>query len=363
MRGEARFDPQVFKQLRASREVGGRKLSAAALARLLNTSKARVLAYESGASVPELGRIQQIAEIYRVPIRELHRPDEGRIDQIKDYRSYAGLTAAQLAELLDISRTTYRNIENSAVLPVRHDGTLLLRLAKALDVPLPMVYRALDRHPAAAARREEIAAHLTTLFLRAHELYTPAVINPDETALQRIATLLRRPPSAVCRLVNQDLGTYRLMIRRLADKNLDVAYAQSTRAKDLAVREGEELESHIEQWPFQSASVLMRFLAEAMTSQQWRTMVGLLTPKGAAGTWVDAPTNAKGTDVWSGLIARDFVEAERTPDGVKMVATYEGWRNCSHRAGYYGCLYPRVALPARFRRPPHQSYLLQVPTR
>lgn len=339
--------------------MGGQKLSAAALARLLGTSKARVLAYESGASVPELGRIQQIAKIYQFPITGLHRPNKAH-DQIRDYRSYAGLTAAQLAAELDISRNTYRNIENLAILPVRHDGTLLLRLAQALNRPLPMVYRALDNHPAAAARRGEIAHLLTRLFLRAHDLYEPAVVQPGEEALLRISALLRRPPSVVSRLVNQDLGAFRLMIRRLAEKNLDVAYAQSPRAAATAVEQGTALEDQIEQWPFQSASVLMRFLAEAMTSQQWRAMVNLLTTKTVSGIRIEDGSDSKTADLWGGLTARRFVEMDRTDGTLTAMPTVEGWRSCSSLAGYYACLYPRVGLPMRFRRPTHATGSPQV---
>ncbi|MGK5451272.1 helix-turn-helix domain-containing protein [Streptomyces radiopugnans] len=352
-RGAAKFDPQILKKLRASREVGGRTLSAAELAGLLKTSKARVLAYESGRSVPEPGRIRQIAQIFGVHPRELYEPARGRPEQIRDLRSYAGFTAAEIAEHLGVSRATYRDIERQGILPTRDDGTLPLRLADALRVPLSMIHRALDHHPVAAQRREAITAHLQVLFDRAHEQYQPAVVNPDEAELLEITKLLRRPVTVVCRLVNHELALYRSMLKRLQVANVNVAYAQSAKAAEEASKSGAALEAAIVERPVRAASTLVRFLAEAMTSQQWRTMVYLLEHGSA---WAVVPSLDEETDqAWNGLIARGFVTEDRerqVTDGKRMNLTYEGWRRCSQQAPLYGCLYPRVAAPRARARPP-----------
>lgn len=136
-RGTARFDAGILRKLRASRKVDGRHLSAAELARLLKTSKARVLAYEQGTSVPEPKRVAQMAQVFNVHPRELYQARTGKADQIKDLRCYAGLTAAELAKAVGVSRTTYRDVERLAILPARDDGTLPLKIAEALGLPWP----------------------------------------------------------------------------------------------------------------------------------------------------------------------------------------------------------------------------------
>ncbi|MYZ35974.1 MULTISPECIES: helix-turn-helix transcriptional regulator [unclassified Streptomyces] len=356
-RGTAKFDAKILQGLRASREVDGRKLSAADLARLLGTSKARVLAYEAGTSVPEPGRIREIAQVFRVHSRELYEPTRGRYDQIRDLRSYAGLTATQLAARIGVSRATYRDIEALAILPARDDGTLPLRLSEALGIPLSMVHRALDHHPEAAARRAAIAERLTEIFDRAHVQYQPAVVNPDEPLLVEITSMLRRSSGVVCRLVNHELGLYRNLLRRLAVVRLSVAYAQSVKAAEEAGREGDRLEELIIEHPVRAASNLVRFLAEAMTSQQWRTAVVLLETGSA---WAPESADQEETQVWEVLVARGIVSVERErsafADGVRVSITPEGWRRCTQQAPLYGCLYPRIASP-RVSRPAPRRFV------
>lgn len=361
-RGTAKFDSAILQRLRATREVGGHLLSATELAKLLGTSKARVLAYEAGSSVPEPGRIRELAQIFRVHPRELYEPTRGRYDQIKDLRSYAGLTAAELAAQIGVSRTTYRDIETLAILPVRDDGTLPLRLSEALGIPLRMVHRSLDHHPVAADRRAAIAKHLTSIFDRAHVQYQPAVVDPNEAPLVEITELLRRPTSVVCRLVNHELGLYRNLLKRHAIASLSVAYAQSAKAAEDAAREGEVLERQITEHPVRAASTLVRFLAEAMTSQQWRTVVTLLE---AGSVWAPEQAEHEEAQVWQALSARGIVVAERerasTSDGVRMIITAEGWRRSVQQAPLYGCLYPRVASPRLSTRTPTRAHRPQAP--
>ncbi|KOU56897.1 hypothetical protein ADK96_37340 [Streptomyces sp. IGB124] len=333
----------------------GRLLSAAELAERLGTSKARVLAYEAGTSVPEPARIMQIAKVFSVHARELYEPSRGRPEQIKDLRSYAGLTAEEVAIELGISRAAYRAIERHAVLPVRDDGTLPLRLAEVLNIPLPMIHRALDGHPVAQERREAIAGHLEEVFTRAADLYQPAVINPGEPVLLEIAALLRRPASVVCRLVNHELASYRFRLKRLEFARLDEAYAQTPRAAADARKRIEKTLEAIRARPLHSATMLVRFLAEAMTSQQWRMMVGLLE-HGQSRTPYDPSAGEDAAEAWRGLLARGFVIAERdrhASEAVRMLITPDGWTRCADHAARYGCLYPRIAAPPPTRQLPN----------
>jgi transcriptional regulator with XRE-family HTH domain len=341
-RGAARFDAQILHNLRASRPVSGRLLSAHDLAKRVGTSKARILAYEKGTSVPEPGRVAQLAAVYGVPTRELYEPIPVRQMQLRDLRGYAGLTAAEVASRLSISRTTYRDIELHAILPARDDGTLPLRLADVLGHPLPMVHRALDNHPQAELRRIEIATHLESLFARARLPHVPAVVNPDEPGLLAIAQLLRRPIGVVCRLVNYELSLYRSMLKEHAQSEIEGAYAQTSRDAREAKAEAARLTERISEASIRSASSLVRFLAEAMNSRQWRIVVRLLE-----GETFAEPLDTDLAEVWPGLVARKFVAERPDTIGPMYMLTTEGLIQCRGQIGRYGCLYARVAAPRR----------------
>ncbi|MFF7366012.1 helix-turn-helix domain-containing protein [Streptomyces sp. NPDC008125] len=355
-RGTAKFDDRILKKLRASKEVEGHLLSAAELARLLKTSKARVLAYERGESVPEPGRVLQIAQIFKVHPRELYQAQAGTPEQLKDLRCYAGLTAAQLAAQIGVSRTTYRDVELLAVLPARDDGTLPLRLAEALNLPLAMVHRALDQHPAAAARRVSIAEHLSRLFERAEVEHQSALVDADDAALLQIAKLLHRPASVVCRLVNYDLARYRDLLRRQAVAKVNLAYAQTPRVAQHQSKEMRGLTEEIKSRPFVVASTQLRFLAEAMSAQQWRTVISLMRPNPGRFS-VEVFQDLQKQDVWDGLVARHFVELDIThspPDFIGVRLTPRAWDTCLSQIRLYECLYPRVPVPRPLPRRPHE---------
>ncbi|MEU2908102.1 helix-turn-helix transcriptional regulator [Streptomyces globisporus] len=346
-RGTARFDAGILRKLRASRKVDGRHLSAAELARLLKTSKARVLAYEQGTSVPEPKRVAQMAQVFNVHARELYQARTGKADQIKDLRCYAGLTAAELATAIGVSRSTYRDVERLAILPARDDGTLPLKIAEELGLPLAMIHRALDRHPAADERRTVIAGLLTELFQRAEVQHHLARVEPDDKTLLKIADQLRRPAPMVSRLVNYDLGRYRDLVRRHAVAQVNVAYAQTPRAAQQLSREIDDLAKEIKRRPFAVASTQLKFLSEAMTSHQWRTVVTLMVPHPVQFS-IEVFNALQNDQVWDGLHARGFIELDLEPgtsDSITVHLHPLAWESCAAQRRLYECLYPRIPVP------------------
>jgi transcriptional regulator with XRE-family HTH domain len=352
-RGTAKFDAGILRALRQTKLVDGRKLSAADLARALGTSKSRVLAYEAGTSTPERPRILKLADIFGVHPRELYEPGGNHRIQIKDLRSYAGLTADELAGKLGISRTTYRAVENQAVLPAR-DGTLLRRLSDQLGVPLRMVHRALSNHPEAVQRREAVAQHMERLFERGREPNLLAVVDPDEEDLIAIAALLRRPVAVVCRLVNLELSQYRGLVRQVASLEADVMYAQSERHASTALEERQRLQARIDVGPAYAASTLTRFLAEALTSQEWSILTTLIAIRSTTGASQTDPFWYEQDDPYEGLVDRGFVIVERrSSDTQRVTVTPAGLTESRRNLGRYGALYPRIPLPRTSTRAWH----------
>ncbi|MEW5541426.1 helix-turn-helix transcriptional regulator [Streptomyces cyaneofuscatus] len=355
-RGTARFDAGILKKLRANKKVDGRLLSAAELAQRLKTSKARVLTYEQGKSVPEPKRVVQIARIFNVHPRELYQARTGKADQIKDLRCYAGLTAAELAEEVGISRTTYRDVEQLAILPARDDGTLPLKVANALGLPLAMIHRALDRHPEADKRRTAITELLTELFQRAVIQHHLALVKADDEALLQIAELLHRPANMVSRLVNYDLARYRDLVRRHAVAQVNVAYAPNPRAAQSLSREIEDLAKEIKRRPFAVASAQLKFLSEAMSSHQWRTVVSLMVPNPVQFS-LEVFNDLHQHQVWDGLHARGFISLDIEPgvsDAITVHLTPQAWESCAAQRRLYECLYPRIPVPRLPVRRPHE---------
>ncbi|ARF57546.1 helix-turn-helix transcriptional regulator [Streptomyces gilvosporeus] len=344
-RGAAPFNHRVLAGLRRSKPVDGRLLSAAELAQRVGTSKARILAYEAGTSVPEAARIAQLARIFRVPAKELYREPTSPQDGIRTLRLSAGLTMAELSARLGISVAAYRDLERAAMLPARTDSTLPLRLARELSVQLREIDAALDRHPHAGARRQKITQLLDTLFARAHTTHTAAVIDMAEPQLLDVARLLRRPPSVVCRLVNHELTQLRLGLKARAEATASLAYAQSDRE---AQRARSLIEAHsraIDEAPERAATTLVRFLAEAMSSRQWRAVVHLVNRE----VTVPEPVARELADpeAWVALIARNFVVRERPSGNGPAAYTLSAWGlgRIMSQAPLYGCLYPRASAP------------------
>ena len=58
-------------------------------------------------------------------------------NRLKDYRSEAGLTQAELAERVGVSRKTINTIENRVFTP---SATLALKVARALGRPVEAIF-------------------------------------------------------------------------------------------------------------------------------------------------------------------------------------------------------------------------------
>lgn len=323
----------------------GRLLSASRLAELVGTSKSRILAYEKGTSVPDPSRVLALAKVFGVPTRELYKPIKGPTS-LRDMREFACLTAAQVASYIKVSRATYRELEQSAIVPPRHASTLLAGLSAVLDLPSGMVERALESHPAVQGRRQAIADLLAVLFDRAHIRDTPAAVSPEEEAVVVLAELLRRPPGVTCRLVNNEMNRLRRMLLNHAIQSHAAAYAQTPAAKVQAEVQMDHVGNVIARFPKSAATVLDRFTSWALTGNEWRVLVQLHET-----TYIHVSDEAlfdpSEHSLWLGLQAREFVVPDRDRLGVSKtyVLSVKGLREIQNNADRYGCLYPRVPAP------------------
>ncbi|GAB7103608.1 hypothetical protein JCM4814A_19220 [Streptomyces phaeofaciens JCM 4814] len=341
-RGTANFDGEALRTARLTRRVDGQLLSAEAVARRLGTSKSRVLAYENNTSKPDPRRIAQLSELFDIPARELRL--KRALADIHGLRCQSGLTAAEAAARVGISRSGYANIERHALLPVRDDGTVRMSLARTFGVTPAVIDRALLRHPAAIARQNELAEQLGTVFERAHRKHSPAVIDLTDPLLQHIAPLLQRPAKVACRLVSAELDTYRDLLRDHARMKVDEAFAQTesaaTRARSRRIR----LESLIDGAAPTTAKNLSRFLSEAMNVRQWRLMVALANA-GLDGIALSSTSRYAPSEDLTVLQIRQYATVLQRGDQTYATPTENGLITVRNNYARYGRLYPRVPAP------------------
>ncbi|MEV0374992.1 helix-turn-helix transcriptional regulator [Streptomyces sp. NPDC050636] len=363
-RGTGTFDGAALRILR--QQAG---LSAARLAARVGTSKAAILAYEKGKRVPEARRVAELAGALGHPDARALCPPSPDVDvlSLELLRRQRGLTAARLAEVIGISRSTYRRIEQEAWLPSRGRGTVPVRLAEVLGVSLRTVTLALHSHPSAVQRREQATEHLGALFKRAHEVGMPAVVDPDEDDLLALAALIGHPAGVVCRLVNQEIGNYRALLKERERYTAEAAYAQNDRERRNAEALLAQTHHRIESAPQAAAGFLADFLDDAMTFRQWRALVSL----SGAGRRVERPEQGVelhesfDPDVWPGLLDRRvngrplIRERLDTQQDVKYYSpTDAGLIYYETSREVYGALYPRQYAP-----PPQRPRVRYRPAR
>lgn len=322
------------------------------MAERLGTSKSRILAYEHGRSVPEPKRIIQLAGLFNVHPRELTGPTDmlgmpsiPTLPELAELRRQAGLTMAQAAAVVGISRSSYAGIEREALLPVRDDGAVRMKLATALNVRPNIIDQALLYHPAASARQSELIGHLENIFKRAHQTHVPAVVDVTEPVMQRIAPLIQRPPQIACRLVNGELEDYRGLLREQARTGVDLAYAQSSFASSRLAAQKQRLDAAVDQAAAAAARSLTRFLSQALNVRQWRLMAVLSEygPDGLPPALASHYAKAHPED-FNALSRRRYVVGTNRSEGA-IALSGQGHRHVHQHFHRYTRLYPRVNVP------------------
>ncbi len=341
-RGMTDFDGEALRTARLTRPVDGELLSAEAVARRLGTSKSRILAYENNTSKPDPKRIAQLSDLFSIPARRLRT--KRALADLHGLRCQSGLTLAEAAAKVGISRSSYANLERRALLPVRDDGTVRMNLARVFGVTPAVIDRALLKHPAAVARQAELAEQLRIVFQRAHQEHAPAVIDVDDPLLQRIAKLLQRSPKVACRIVNAELDAYRELLRDHARMKVDEAFAQSADDAAGARNRRIRLEALIELAEPTAAKNVSRFLSEAMNVRQWRLMVAL-TNAGLDGIALSSISRYASAADLAVLQIRQYATVLQRGDQAYATPTENGLSTVRTNYARYGRLYPRVPAP------------------
>ncbi|WP_405785676.1 helix-turn-helix domain-containing protein [Streptomyces sp. NBC_01367] len=155
-RGLTDFDPRALQHLRWSfppcASSGKPGLTAAELARRVGATKAQIVAYENGRTVPDPKRVAELARALDVPPQRLMCTWNKDTWAIADLRRAAALTAAEVTTKLRISAKVYRRFEQQGIVPPER-GIFLDELAALFGVSYGAVNRAMDNTPPVADRR------------------------------------------------------------------------------------------------------------------------------------------------------------------------------------------------------------------
>ncbi|MEU7053586.1 helix-turn-helix domain-containing protein [Streptomyces eurythermus] len=399
-RGTGTFDGDALRTLRQRR-----RISAARLGALVGTSKAMVLAYESGKHVPEAARVHALAMALGLPDAGVllpwrHGEGERNLDQVREelglsqedfkallgfegqipwrrlldrpiptiatLRRRRGLTVADMAAKTGIGLSTYRRIENEAMLPVRGRAGITTRVARVLQVPLTAVQTAIDHHPCAVRRQYDVAQLLATLMHRHCGQGKLPAVEQDDPDLTSLATLIRQPRGQVSRIVDQQLTLQQRRLKQKVQLALELDYPEGDEDDTEIHRRAAWLDNQIRQAPYRAAAHIAKFLCDGLTSRQWRSftliMERLTTSERPETTGV---SEHQEPDLWPALMGRRHqglpLIRESSPysdpapgPGKFYFITSAGFRYYEAARHTYSYLYPRVyAVPAPARREQH----------
>ncbi|MFD4919220.1 helix-turn-helix domain-containing protein [Streptomyces virginiae] len=373
-----------------------RGLSAARLAEAVGTTKAMVLAYEAGKTVPEARRAAFLAEVLEVPADRLVRPPLGartgssrqrerllaeelgtEVEVVRaltapyegqrptphlvpapltDLRRVAGLRVADVADRAGISISSYRSVETEGLLPSRGTGRFPAKLAEALGVRDTRVELALRHHPEAIKRALRVSESMGDLFSRMER--TGEVVTSDDPAVQQVFLYVRQPLGILTRAMNVQLDRHRGLRRREAMLAASAAYPRPGDGGD-AEEELQDVAAKLSTSPETSATRLMWSLSQALTARQWRAFADALWtvyshPPGprAVGAVHEFWPELGPALLYRRWAGRSLVNMEDSGAELSYRFTPAAVRFYDSQWSFYRAIYPRFSAPspAYFRR-------------
>ncbi|MFI9297559.1 helix-turn-helix transcriptional regulator [Streptomyces gardneri] len=382
------FDKDALRSLRQARG-----LSAARLGGLVGTSKSMILAYESGKHVPEAERACALANALGVPLSRLvpwfeglargglqdvaveigisasdlrilldgdsvgmpRAWDSDPIVTIRMLRRRRGLTVAQTAEQTGIGLSTYRRIENDAMLPVRGRAGIIARLAEVLRTTVFNVKRSVEYHPSAVRRQFEVSQILARLMERYCGHGSVPAVRQDDPDLVQLAALIRQPLGPLSRIVDHQLVVYQRLLKQKVRYRVESEFPERFVDDGLVERAVDRLEEQIRQSPYRSAAHISKFLCDGLTSRQWKSfstvMARLATSERPEATGVSEnqepelwPALKGRTHEWRPLIREpsSLTHEPATGPGRFYFLTAAGFRYYEAARSTYEYLYPRI---------------------
>ncbi|MEU9646493.1 helix-turn-helix transcriptional regulator [Streptomyces sp. NPDC048188] len=349
-RGLTHFSPTELRSHRTNAYAMPHRSSMTAeqLAHAVGATKAQVLAYENGHTVPDPVRVRALAQALQIPPWMLMDRDALQDWALADHRRAAGLRAQDVVERLGISPKNYRRFENEGIVPSRRPQ-FVDEVASALGIPRESVERAIDRTPAVRRRQ----ARAFDLVVAMADRYVPSPgawrgPDPDDKDLIELAASYGRPVQRIRRVLTHELGELRQSHVRaqrervIADYDTDLARQASAR---YAYERWQEIfDRDLRRIPRR----LERFHRTAQPSDVWQTLVDLynvdaVTTRRDVGNWAVTNMLSKTPETLPPhLITHGYVDDVRV---CRLSA--EGTNHVHSFAGLYAALFPGIRRPTR----------------
>jgi transcriptional regulator with XRE-family HTH domain len=322
-------------------------MTAEALARAVDATKAQILAYENGHRVPDPPRIRALAKALKIQPWMLMNRDASDSWTLADWRRAMGLRAQDVVSQLGISAKNYRRFENEGIVPTRRPQ-FVDEVAAALNMPRQVIETAIDRTPAVKdrqARANELVVAMAEQYVpRRGPWKGPALDDPN---LHELATAYGRPVQRLHRVLTYELGEIRQsQVRALRERvvaDYDTDRDRQANAQYAYTRWNDIFERDLVQIPQR----LERFHRTAQPSDIWQVLVDLYsvdaTVRADAGTWAVVVLLGKHADA----LPPHMIEYHIVDDIEVCRLTARGANHVNSFAGLYAALYPTVRKPLR----------------
>ncbi|MFJ3975906.1 helix-turn-helix domain-containing protein [Streptomyces sp. NPDC090021] len=330
-------------------------LTATELARRVGISKAQIVAYENGRTVPDPKRVAELAAVFDVPPTCLMRTWNRDHWAVADLRRAAALTAATVTQTLGVSAKAYRKFEQQGIVPAQRH-TFLDDLSDLLGVSYSALDRALDNIPAVTDRKDQ-AAELVRSLAETYVLQDGAWHQPpaQDPLVAALASLYSRTPHRIQPILGHLLGELRqravLIRREHVVAKYDTDPARQHRARGALAQHRHRYNKEMTQ----VAACLESFHRIGQPSDVWQALVDLTDlSAGPSGTWV--PLTLLATHDTTQLLPRFLVRQEPFGDITAAQLTTQGNSHLRAFRDLYTTLYPTV-------RPPRTTSRSSTPAR
>ncbi|MEV0936418.1 helix-turn-helix domain-containing protein [Streptomyces phaeochromogenes] len=337
-----------LRQARAEAEGGA--LSAEELAGRIGTSKAQILAYETGQRVPDPPRIRQLAHALEVHPLQLADQSAMREWKLADLRRASGLRASDVCSLLGLSSHSYRKLETRGLTAEGCYG-VSPRLAAALDVSVPALERHLANAPAVRERLDGIRAALTAVVDTHLAPGRSDLPSSDDPAVKEVAASFGRSATTIVRILSEEVASLREARRRQAMEAATAFYGATAQEQQRARRRMEREQTRFRQLVARLPQRVDAFLRAQLPPQSWETLSWLHRVRNddaGLGMMHGMPTEEGALGALGALIA-PLAAAASPSTACLYEISGEGQRHYANYKRWYDALYPWVDESLRHR--------------
>lgn len=335
------FDGLKLRQARAA-AAGGTGISAAELALRVKTTKAQILAYEHGKSRPDPRRLRCLADALGVEPIQLADLSGSADWTLADLRRAKALRAEDVSDMLGLSPRAYRRLETEGFVPSQSFG-LMERLADVLGTSVNDVEEHLCRAPLLSQRLDDVREPLTcllTYYLGPRNLKKPG---PDDPEIITLASLYRRPPVTLSRILGYEITRLRSMQRRQAGfqaaENFGTTPEEQEQGHRAALVEARKIRTVIDALP-QHMDAFFRCI---LPQDIWR-LLALFNALRPLGGWLPADQLETDADHMERIPGHLLERRATGKDSAKAEyrISEEGTKHCTVYRSWYDVCYPAV---------------------